>query len=145
MHQKMVLSPQNAKQNERDNIEDRDRENFLRRQALRYDTDNMHNQKSNQEFLDENDALMKKRQFDKEIELMKQKEEDIMAQGEKDAMNMEKQANLEDIQNKKNLYKQTLLYQQAMNNHNKHNFGKMTYAGEFRLALIIPFYREKAQ
>jgi len=33
---------------------------------------------------------------------------------------------LQDIQDKKNVYKQTLLYQQAMREKGLHNYGKMT-------------------
>ena len=57
-------------------------------------------------------------------------EEDNYAQGEKNAFMIGQEADLEADKMRKNLYKQTLLYQQAMNEHNKNNFGKMTYAGK---------------
>ena len=51
---------------------------------------------------------------------------------------LEKDQDLEADRQKKNLYKQTLLYQQAMNEHNKHNFGKMTYAGKHHYLVNFP-------
>ena len=100
MHNKMVLSPFNEKMKKRDMIEGKDHEDFLRRQAQRYDNEGLNNLKSNQDFIDENDKMRKKRQMDRELEKMKQREEDIIAQGEKNAMNIGKEMDLEEERRK---------------------------------------------
>lgn len=129
MHTKMVLDPYKNRLKMLNDIEDKNQNDYLRKQNQRYDNDNLNTLKHNQEFLDENDRLLKERQFQRELEAMKIKEDDMYAKGEKHAMDIGKDMDYEEDRIRKNLYKQTLLYQQAMNQHNKHNFGKMTYAG----------------
>ena len=130
MHNKMVYSPEKEKLNKLMKIQDRDHENYLRRLAQGDDHGFINKLKNNQILVAENDKLMKKnRQYMKELDDLKQKEDDINAQGEKNAFQIGREADYETDRQKKNLYKQTLLYQQAMNEHNRHNFGKMTDAG----------------
>jgi len=130
IHSKMVLSPYKETMMKREMVENKDYDEFLRRQDKRYDNDHLNGLKNNQALIDENAKLLKNREYEREIERINIKEDDLHAQGEKNAFMFGKEADLEEERQKKNLYKQTLLYQQAMNEHHKNNFGKMTYAGK---------------
>lgn len=134
---KMAYSPQQQRLDKLNSIEDKDHEAFLRKQAQNDDHSYLNRLKNNQILIDENDKMRKKKEFDLEIERMKKYEEDMIAKGEQNAFRMGQEANFEDENMRKNLYRQTLLYQQAMNEHNKHNFGKMTYAGKLNNVNLI--------
>ena len=143
MHMKMVYSPEKEKLNKLMEIQDKDHENFIRKQAQGDDNGYINRLKNNQLLVAENDKLMKNRKYMKELDDLKQREDDIAAQGEKNAFQFGRDADLETERQKKNLYKQTLLYQQAMNEHNRHNFGKMTEAG--KIENFMHFNREKIE
>jgi hypothetical protein len=129
-HLKLAYSPEQEKMAKLTSIESKNHEDFLRRQAKNDDCGNLHRLRNNQIMIDENDKMRKKKEYERELERMKMLEDDIQAKGENNAFQIGHEVDMEEQQRKKNLYKQMLLYQQAMNEHNKHNFGKMTYAGK---------------
>jgi hypothetical protein len=125
----MAYDPEQQKLARMAGIEDKNHENYLRKQAQSDDHGLMDRMKNNQIMIDENDKMRKKKEYDEELERMKKVEDDINAKGEMNAFQIGQEVDLEEMNRKKNLYKQMLLYQQAMNEHNKNSFGKMTYAG----------------
>ena len=118
-------------------IQDRDHENYLRKLAHADDHGFICKFMNNLILVAENDKHMKNRQYMKEPDDLKQKEDDILAHGEKNAFQIGREADFETDRQKKNLYKQTLLYQQAMNEHNRHNFGKMADAGNINVLTFL--------
>lgn len=141
-HRKLAYDPEMEKLSRLASIENKNHSDFLRKQAQNDDNGMLNRLKNNQVLVAENDKMLKKKEYDRELERMKQIEDDIVAKGELNAFKIGQEASAEEEKRKKNLYKQTLLYQQAMSEHNKHNFGKMTYAGE---CILVYTFREKAQ
>jgi hypothetical protein len=122
---KMVYSPQQQKLAKLQSDEDKANEIFLRKQAQHDDLSYLNRLKNNQILIDENDKMRKKKEYDIELERINYMHD----KGRNDGLNIGHETSLEELKMQQNLYKQTLLYQHAMNEHNKHNFGKMTYAG----------------
>uniref|UniRef100_A0A7S3N2P5 Uncharacterized protein n=2 Tax=Euplotes harpa TaxID=151035 RepID=A0A7S3N2P5_9SPIT len=142
-HKKLVYDPEQEKLAKLRSIQDRNEEEFLRKQAKGDDFGVIDRLKNNQLIYAENDKMLKNKQYMKDLEKMKQLEDGINAQGERNAFQIGTEVDLEVERQKKNLYKQTLLYQQAMNEHNKHNFGKMTDAEKRFNKLDLKAYRNK--
>lgn len=114
-HQKMAYLPHQEKLAKLNGIEDKNHMDFLKKQAQDDDNSHLNRMKNNQILVAENDKMLKKREFDRELERMKQVEEDLRAKGQNNAYMFGKELNEEEEKEKKNIYKQTLLYQQAMN------------------------------
>jgi len=142
-HQKMAYLPQQEKLAKLNGIEDKNQRDFLKRQAQGDDASNLNRLKNNQILVAENDKMLKKKKFDEELERMKRAEDELNAKGQNTAFQIGKELDLEEEKERKNIYKQTLLYQQAMNEHNKHNFGKMTFAEKRLNKHDLKAYREK--
>ena len=130
-HIKMAYNPEQERLAKLNDIEDKNHQDYLNRLAKNDDASLLNRMKNNQILVAENDKMLKKREYERQLAKMKDLEDGINAQGENGAFQIGKEVDLEDERQRKNLYKQTLLYQQAMNEHNRHNFGKMTYTGTF--------------
>jgi hypothetical protein len=122
---RMVYSLQQQKLAKLQSDEDKGNEKFLRKQAQNDDLSYINRLKNNQILIDENDKMRKKKEYDIELERIK----NMHDKEENGGLNIGHEASLEELKMQQYLYKQTLLNQHAMNEHNKHNFGKMTYAG----------------
>lgn len=113
-HQKMAYQPELEKKAMLNGIEDKNHMNFLRKQALDDDNSHLNRIKNNQILVAENDKMLKKKQFDDELARMKQIEDDLKSKGQNNAYQIGKEIDHEEERERKNLYRQTLLYQQAM-------------------------------
>lgn len=138
MHLKQVLSPEQERLNKLRNTEDKNYQDYLRKQAQGDENGQLNRLKHKQLWKEENDKMLKSKQYQQELDRMEQLEEDMKARNERNAFQIGKEVDLEEQKRKQDLYKQTLLYQQAMNQHNKHNFGKMTFAG--KTIILSSFY-----
>lgn len=114
-HQKMAYLPQQEKLAKLDGIEDKNHRDFLKRQAQNDDTSNLNRLKNNQILVAENDMMLKKKKFDEELERMKRIDDELKAKGQNTAFQIGKEIDHEEEKERKNIYRQTLLYQQAMN------------------------------
>ena len=114
-HLKLAYSPEQQKLAKLRGIENKNHDEMLKKQSQNDDNDHLNRMKNNQILVDENDKMRKKKEFDKQLERMKDMEDDMKAKGELDAYRIGQELDLEEQRRKKYLYKQTLLYQQAMN------------------------------
>lgn len=114
-HQKLAYNPSQDRLARLNMIENKNREDFLKKQAQNDDNSYVNVLKNNQILVAENDKMLKNKEYGRELERMKEAEDNLLAQGEKNAFQIGLEMDLEEENRKKNLYKQTLLYQQAMN------------------------------
>lgn len=114
-HQKLAYNPGQDKLARLTRIEDKNHEDFLKKQAQNEDNTYLNRLKNNQILVAENDKMKKNKEYQQELERMKMMEDDLIAKGEKNAYQLGQEMSLEEENKKKNLYRQTLLYQQAMN------------------------------
>ena len=82
MHYKLAYSPLQDRLSKLQGIEAKNEQEFLRKQAHDDEHGHLNRLKNNQILIAENDKMLKKREYERELERMKKAEDDIHAKGE---------------------------------------------------------------